>query len=57
MLHSSFTGGRRYMQENYQDAVAICRVHGPLDLFVAFTCNPKRLEIDEALLFEPGQTL
>lgn len=43
------------MQENYQDGIAICRVHGPSDLFTTFTCNPKWPEIDKDLLFEPGQ--
>ena len=40
---------------NYQDAMAICRVYGPPDLFVAFTCNTKWREIADALRFEPGQ--
>lgn len=51
----SFTGGRRYYVMNYQDAMAICRVFGPPDLFVTFTCNPKWKEISDALRFEPGQ--
>ena len=40
---------------NYQDAMAICRVYGPPDLFVTFTCNTKWREIADALRFEPGQ--
>ena len=40
---------------NYQDAMAICRVYGPPDLFLTFTCNPKWREIADALRFEPGQ--
>lgn len=55
VLPSSFTGGRRYMVQNYQDAMAICRVLGSPDLFVTFTCNSKWQEIYDALLFEPGQ--
>jgi hypothetical protein len=55
ILPSSFTGGRRYMVENFQDAVAISRVHGSPDIFTTFTCNPKWLEIEEALSVEPGQ--
>ena len=43
------------MQENYQDAIAICHVHGPPDPFTTFTCNPKWTEINEALLIESGQ--
>jgi hypothetical protein len=55
ILPSSFTGGRRYMVENFQDAVAVSRVHGPPDIFSTFTCNPKWPEITEALSTEPGQ--
>ncbi|XP_073358077.1 uncharacterized protein [Aegilops tauschii subsp. strangulata] len=55
ILPSSFTGGRRYMIENFQDAIAISRVFGPPDLFTTFTCNPKWPEITEALCSEPGQ--
>lgn len=40
-LPSSFTGGPRYMAQNYQDAIAIYRWVGPLDLFITFTSNPK----------------
>lgn len=43
------------MQENYQDAIVICRVHSPPDLFTTFTYNPKWPEINEALLLEPDQ--
>jgi hypothetical protein len=56
LLHSSFTGSRRYMIQNYQDGMAICRVFGAPDLFITFTCNPKWDEISDALLMEPGQT-
>ena len=43
------------MIENFQDAVAIARVHGCPDIFTTFTCNPKWPEIAEALAVEPGQ--
>jgi hypothetical protein len=52
---ASFTGSRRYLVMNYQDAMAICRVYGPPDIFLTFTCNPKWREIADALRFEPGQ--
>jgi len=55
VLPASHTGGRRYMIQNYHDAIAICRVHGPPDFFTTFTCNPKWPEITGALSFEPGQ--
>ncbi|XP_057414959.1 uncharacterized protein LOC130709848 [Lotus japonicus] len=46
ILPSSFTGGRRYMFENCQDAMAICGTYGYPDLFLTMTCNPKWPEID-----------
>lgn len=55
ILPASFTGGRRYMYQNYQDVVAICRAYGAPDIFTTFTCNPKWQEIEDALQFEPGQ--
>ncbi|XP_019198170.1 PREDICTED: uncharacterized protein LOC109191996 [Ipomoea nil] len=45
LLPSSFTGGARYMIQNYQDAMAICRHIGYPNLFITFTCNPKWPEI------------
>ena len=45
ILPSSFTGGARYMMQNYQDAMAICRWAGFPDFFLTFTCNPKWPEI------------
>lgn len=45
VLLSSFTGGARYMIQNYQDAMAICRWVGYPDLFITFTCNPKWPEV------------
>ena len=55
VVPASFTGGRRYYVMNYQDAMAICRVYGPPDLFVTFTCNTKWREIADTLRYEPGQ--
>jgi hypothetical protein len=54
VLPASFTGGRRYMIQNYHDAIAICREYGPPDFFITFTCNPKWPEIAEGVL-EAGQ--
>ncbi|XP_019157524.1 PREDICTED: uncharacterized protein LOC109154109 [Ipomoea nil] len=48
-LPSSFTGGARYMIQNYQDAMAICRFIGYPNLFITFTCNPKWPEIQRFL--------
>jgi len=46
ILSSTFTGGTRYMLQNYQDAMAICKWAGYPDLFITFTCNPKWPEIN-----------
>lgn len=45
VLPSSFTGGARYMFQNYQDAMAICAWAGYPDLFITFTCNHKWPEL------------
>ena len=45
LLPSSHTGSRCYVIQNYHDDIAICRVFGPLDLFITFTCNSKWPEI------------
>jgi hypothetical protein len=49
VLPASFTGGRRYMFNNCQDAQAICKKHGYPDLFLTFTCNPNWVEIQRHL--------
>ncbi|XP_030964293.1 uncharacterized protein LOC115985491 [Quercus lobata] len=54
VLPSSFTGSPRYMVQNYQDAMAICRWAGYPDLFLTFTCNPKWPEINHSLEFIKG---
>ncbi|GKB36720.1 DNA helicase PIF1, ATP-dependent [Tanacetum coccineum] len=55
VLPISFTGGPRYMMQNYQDAMALCRAYGNPDLFITFTSNPKWPEINEMLAYIPGQ--
>ena len=42
---SSFYGGPRYMQQQYQDAMAIVWARGTPDLFVTMTCNADWPEI------------
>ena len=37
------------MQQNYQNAMAICCKYGKPDLFITFTCNPKWKEIKNNL--------
>ena len=55
VLPSSFVGSPRYMMQNYQDAMALCRVFGNPDLFITFTSNPKWPEIGDMLSHIPGQ--
>jgi len=50
LLPSSHIGCRRYIIQNYHDGIAICRVYGPPDLFITFTCNPKWPEITSTIL-------
>ncbi|KAJ4753717.1 hypothetical protein LUZ62_088122 [Rhynchospora pubera] len=53
ILPASFVGGPRYLFQNYQDALAVCRSLGPPHLFITFTCNPAWREIRRNLM--PGQ--
>ncbi|KAM0041949.1 putative DNA helicase Pif1, helitron helicase-like domain-containing protein [Helianthus debilis subsp. tardiflorus] len=46
VLPSSFIGGPRHMYKHYQDALAICRVHGNPQYFITFTCNVKWPKIE-----------
>src|SRR6266542_6355526 len=50
LLPSTHIGSRRYVIQNYHDSIAICCVYGAPDLFITFTCNPKWIEITQALL-------
>ncbi|BBN69338.1 transposable element gene [Prunus dulcis] len=54
ILPSSYTGSARYMLNNYQDAMAICRQYGNPDLFITFTCNVKWPEIVREFNAKPG---
>ncbi|XP_074323314.1 uncharacterized protein LOC141660246 [Apium graveolens] len=49
ILSSSFTSSYRYMQQNFQDSLAVCKEYGDPDLFITFMCNPKWDEIEEAV--------
>ncbi|CCE26556.1 uncharacterized protein CPUR_00024 [Claviceps purpurea 20.1] len=53
ILPSSFTGGDRYMQQLYQDSMAIVRQIGPPTFFITSTANPNWPEIKDYL--RPGQ--
>lgn len=45
ILPFTFPSGPRYMQQQYQDAMAIARRTGKPDLSITMTCNPKWPEI------------
>lgn len=49
ILPSSFPGGKRAMQQNYQDAMVLVAKFGKPDLFITFTCNPNWKEIKDNL--------
>ena len=49
ILPSSFTGGARFMQQNYLDAMALCKWFGYPDFFITITCNPKWPEVSRFL--------
>nr|GEU77957.1 hypothetical protein CTI12_AA123990 [Tanacetum cinerariifolium] len=55
VLPETFIGGPRYMMQNYQDAMALCRTYGNPYLFITFTSNLKWLEITEMLAYIPRQ--
>ncbi|XP_076902818.1 uncharacterized protein LOC143557694 [Bidens hawaiensis] len=46
---SSFTGGSRYMMQNYLDAMCLCRWYGYPDVFLTITCNPGWPEVKRFL--------
>ncbi|KAL6576036.1 hypothetical protein OROHE_000507 [Orobanche hederae] len=45
ILPSTFTGGRRWFDQMFQDSMAICKWTGYPCLFITYTCNPKWPEI------------
>jgi hypothetical protein len=49
ILPSSFTGGDRFMQQLFQDSMAIVRYFGKPTFFITFTANPRWPEIDREL--------
>ena len=54
VLPSSYVGGPRYMNQRFQDVIALARHFHSFDLFITFTCNPSWPEVKNALL--DGQT-
>lgn len=56
ILPAGFVGSKRYMQQNFQDALAVCRHVGHPDIFLTMTCNPMWDEIMQMLKLIPGGT-
>ena len=50
VLPSSYVDGDRFMQQLYQDSIAIVRRFGKPSLFITFTANSKWAEIENDLL-------
>ena len=50
VLPSSYVGGPRYMNQRFQDAIALARFYQGFDLFITFTCNAQWPEITTELL-------
>ncbi|XP_021985033.1 uncharacterized protein LOC110880914 [Helianthus annuus] len=48
-IPSSFTGGSRYMMQNYLDAMSLCKWFGYPDFFITITCNPNWPEVQRFL--------
>ncbi|XP_074327665.1 uncharacterized protein LOC141665579 [Apium graveolens] len=54
ILPASFTGSKRYMNQYFKDALAICRMLGQPSLFLTMTTNIKWPEIQRMLKFLTG---
>ncbi|KAL8089780.1 hypothetical protein AgCh_039309 [Apium graveolens] len=54
ILPANFLGSKRYMQQNFQDALAVCRVVGHPDIFSTMMCNPLWDEIQQMMEVIPG---
>ena len=56
VLPSSFLGSDRFMQQLFQDSMAIVRYFGKPILFITFTSNPNWKEIQDELLLMQAAT-
>ncbi|XP_074323024.1 uncharacterized protein LOC141659973 [Apium graveolens] len=50
----ALNGSKRYMQQNFQDALAVCRHVGHPDIFLTMTSNPFWDKIQKMMVFVPG---
>ncbi|XP_074351616.1 uncharacterized protein LOC141690740 [Apium graveolens] len=53
ILPAGFVGSRRYMQQNFQDALAVCRYIDHPDIFLTMTTNPLWDEIIQMMKHIP----
>lgn len=56
ILPAGFVGSKRYMQQNFQDALAVCRYVGHPDIFLTMTTNPLWDEITQMMKVIPHAT-
>ena len=54
ILPAGFVGSKRYMQQNFQDALAVCRQVGHPDIFLTMTTNPLWDEIQKMMHYLLG---
>ncbi|XP_074337658.1 uncharacterized protein LOC141674853 [Apium graveolens] len=54
ILPANFLGSKRYMQQNFQDALAVCHSVGHPNIFLTMTCNPLWDEILQMMKHLPG---
>ncbi|XP_074337035.1 uncharacterized protein LOC141674212 [Apium graveolens] len=54
ILPAGFVGSKWYMQQNFQDALAVCRFIGHPDIILTMTCNPLWDEIQKMMEYLPG---
>nr|XP_017250922.1 PREDICTED: uncharacterized protein LOC108221565 [Daucus carota subsp. sativus] len=56
ILPAGYVGSKRYMQQNFQDALAVCRHIGHPDIFLTMTSNPMWPEVIEMMKLIPFGT-
>ncbi|XP_063939345.1 uncharacterized protein LOC135148359 [Daucus carota subsp. sativus] len=56
ILPAGYVGSKRYMQQNFQDALAVCRHIGHPDIFLTMTSNPMWPEVIEMMKLIPYGT-
>ncbi|XP_074381036.1 uncharacterized protein LOC141721793 [Apium graveolens] len=54
VLPAGYVGSKRYMQQNFHDALAVCRYIGHPDIFLTMTSNSLWDEIQKMMEYVPG---